>query len=162
MSDFSGGSVKTGFEQSSGRPVSLSVFDPKELDRIEDVISELLSEGASIRDAIEGIIQPEMMEFATRAVFRAFQLVSESPKPIVEINRIKWVFGSSMMDGVSVSDLGHEAGCSKQAIQQGAAIYREVFGPVRSQSRRTEKARELMRHRNVRNVKKLPVWEKTA
>jgi|GEM_PF-5232951 len=161
MSDFAGGSPAIGFEHSDSgsRSVAISVFKPEQLDKLEELIADHISTGGSLREVLTNIIEPEMIEFSSRALKRFCLLVCEAKNVRLEIKRVLWRSGVSLMDGESVGDIGRECHVSKQAVQQGSSIYDEVLD-IRSQSKRSKEAREKMSKRNARNFKGKPIWEK--
>jgi hypothetical protein len=125
--------------------VPVTEWQSESIDRIESLRELQARDGDVLACGI-----PEVNEAVARAVWKTIAAICSSPNRALAVDQIKWACGLAAFENHNLGELARVHGLSKQAFQQGAEQYRDVLPGMRSQSARTEQAREKMSLRNYR------------
>jgi hypothetical protein len=156
MTEHSGGTPKIGLvpiEWNEGVSFELTpVFewDPRSLDHFSDLAAEYREHGGDPKELLMRVLEPELQQLLATALRRMLGLIRHSKRPALAVDQLAWICGLSLMENVSLGKLAKSHNMSKQAFEQGADHYRQIL-TLRSQSARSEKARENMSRRNYRH-----------
>ena len=159
MSEFSGGAPKFGTVPAplvrglsfvSFEVVPVTEWQPDSIDKVGDVIAEQRHKGIDLTPLLLCGTIPEINAAVARAVWKTLATIRSAPNRALAVDQIAWASGLSLFENTNLSALARLHGLSKQAFQQGAEQYREVLPGMRSQSARTDEAREKMSLRNFR------------
>lgn len=118
-------------------------------DRLSDRIREVEDRGEDPVAFCLSLLAPALYEALGNGIRRIFALISESQNPLLAIDQLRWASGAALRDGQTIGDLARRHGIAKQAFQQGAKPYRALLA-IRSQTARTDEARQRMSLRNSR------------
>jgi len=125
------------------------VWDPAATDKLSELIEDHVQTGGDVRELLLQILNPEIRELTATALRKMLSFIRCERKPRLAADQIAWVCGLALVEGETIGTLAKRHGISKQAFQQGAERFRALLR-IRSQTRRSDEAREKMSKRNHR------------
>jgi hypothetical protein len=136
--------LRTSFGRNVAFPVPIVVFEPGELDTLEDILREKLQRGESLSEWLRSFAARQIEEARAETGQRLLALVIDARHPRRKMAQIAFACGSRLFDGLSMAAIARRFRISKEAMQQGVHAVASELGLRQARFMRDAAARSRM------------------